>query len=90
MTHAHKLGLEGIGIEAPWLALPLRPLATLGEEQEPGGTSGQARSGGGLGQKRNGDNAGQDAICVWDGRTDHFAHRRASSSRSMQKSEEHL
>jgi hypothetical protein len=40
--------------------------------------------------KRNGDNAGQDAICVWHGRTGHFADRRASSSRSMQKSEEHL
>jgi hypothetical protein len=23
--------------------------------------------------KRNGDNAGQDAICVWHGRTGHFA-----------------
>jgi hypothetical protein len=29
-------------------------------------------------------------ICVWRGRTGHFAGRRASSSRSMQKSEEHL
>jgi hypothetical protein len=48
MTHACKLGLEGIGIEAPWLALLLRPLATLGEEQESGGPSDQARSGGGL------------------------------------------
>src|SRR5262249_18491435 len=35
-------------IEAPWLAIPLRPLAALGQEQESGGTSGQARSGGGL------------------------------------------
>src|SRR6516165_7304182 len=40
--------------------------------------------------KRNGDNAGQEPICVWHGRTGHFADRRASSSRSMQKSEEHL
>jgi hypothetical protein len=37
-----------------------------------------------------GDKAGQDAICVWHGRTSHFPDRRASSSRSMQKSEEHL
>jgi hypothetical protein len=43
-----------------------------------------------IGAKRNGDNAGQDAICVWDGRASHFAGRRATSSRSMQKSEEHL
>jgi hypothetical protein len=40
--------------------------------------------------KKNGDNAGQDAICVWHGRTGLFADHRASSSRSMQKSEEHL
>jgi len=43
-----------------------------------------------IGAKKNGDNAGQDAICVWHGRTGHFADHRASSSRSMQKSEEHL
>jgi hypothetical protein len=42
------------------------------------------------GAKRNGDNAGQDAICVWHGRTGDFADRGASSSCSMQKSEEHL
>ena len=35
-------------IEAPWLALLLRPLAALGQEQESGGTGGQTRSGGGL------------------------------------------
>ena len=43
-----------------------------------------------IGAKRNGDNAGQDASCVRDGRTGHPADRRASSSRSMQKSEKHL
>jgi hypothetical protein len=31
------------------LALPLRPVAALGQEQESGGTSAQTRSGGGLG-----------------------------------------
>src|SRR5215467_9738550 len=41
-------------------------------------------------RKRNGDNAGQEPICVRHGRTGYFADRRASSSRSMQKSEEHL
>src|SRR5215813_10841282 len=38
-------------IEAPWLALLLRPLAALGQEQESGGTGGQARSRGGLGKE---------------------------------------
>jgi len=38
-------------IEAAWLDLPLRPLAALDQVEEPGGTSGQARSGGGLGQR---------------------------------------
>jgi hypothetical protein len=42
------------------------------------------------GKEKNGDNTGQDAICVWHGRTGHFADHRATSSRSMQKSEEHL
>src|ERR1700746_2991974 len=35
-------------IEAPWLAIPLRPLAAPDQEQEFGGSSDQARSGGGL------------------------------------------
>ena len=35
-------------VEAPRLALPLRSVAALDQEQEPGGTSRQARSGGGL------------------------------------------
>jgi bifunctional non-homologous end joining protein LigD len=30
--HACKLGLERHRIEAPWLALPLRPVAALGQE----------------------------------------------------------
>jgi hypothetical protein len=30
--------------------LPLRPVAALGQEQESGSTSGEARSGGGLGE----------------------------------------
>jgi len=38
-------------IEAPWLALPLWPLAALGQEQEPGGTRSEAGGGGGLGQR---------------------------------------
>src|SRR6266511_6468766 len=37
-------------IEAPWFALPLRPLTALDQEQKSGGTGGQARSRGGLGQ----------------------------------------
>ena len=48
---ACKLGLEGIVSEAPRLALPLPARAALGQEQEPGGTGGQARSRGGLGQR---------------------------------------
>jgi hypothetical protein len=46
--HACKLGLEGIVSKAPWLALSLRPVEGLAQVQEPGGTSGQARSGRGL------------------------------------------
>jgi hypothetical protein len=38
-------------VKATWLALPLRPLTPLAQEQEPRGTGGQARSGGGLGQR---------------------------------------
>jgi hypothetical protein len=37
-------------LEASWLALPLWPLAALGQDEEPGGSSGEARRGGGLGQ----------------------------------------
>ena len=43
-----------------------------------------------IGESTNGDKAGQDASCVSQVRTSHFPDRRASSSRSMQKSEEHL
>jgi hypothetical protein len=35
--------------KAPWLALPLRAISTLGEGQEPESASGEARSRGGLG-----------------------------------------
>jgi hypothetical protein len=35
-------------LEASWLALPLWPLAALGQDEEPGGSSGEARRG--LGQ----------------------------------------
>jgi hypothetical protein len=35
-------------IEAPWLALPLRPVAALGQEQEPKAPGGEARGGGRL------------------------------------------
>jgi hypothetical protein len=41
---------RGHRIEAPWLALPLRPLERLAEVQEPGSASGKARGGGGLGK----------------------------------------
>src|SRR5262249_22594433 len=37
-------------VEAAWLALCLRPLAALGQEQESGGSGGEARRGRGLGQ----------------------------------------
>src|SRR5262249_52757517 len=47
--------LRGHRVETAGLALCLRPLAALGQEQESGGTSGQARSGGGLG-----------AVSCWD------------------------
>jgi len=70
------------------LALQFRPLHWVKTKTAAPGS--EAGSGGGLGQKRNGDNAGQDAIRVWHGRTGHFADRRATGSRSMQKSEEHL
>ena len=37
-------------VEAPWLALPLRPLTALDQEQESKAPGGEARSGGGLGE----------------------------------------
>src|SRR5262249_46735485 len=37
-------------VEAAWLALCLRPLAALGQEQESGGSGGEAGRGRGLGQ----------------------------------------
>jgi hypothetical protein len=64
-------------------------LAAIGPTKNPSGAR-VKREAEGIGAERNGDNAGQDAICVWHGLTAHFADRRASSSRSMQKSEEHL
>jgi len=36
-------------LEASWLALPLRPVAALGQEQESGMCGGEARGGGRLG-----------------------------------------
>src|SRR5262249_21316756 len=44
-----QAGPRGHRVEAPWLALPLRPLTALDQEQESSSTDGQARSGGGLG-----------------------------------------
>src|SRR6266446_3136068 len=44
--------------QTPWLALPRRPLAALGQEQEPGRASREAGGRRGLGPKRNGDNVG--------------------------------
>jgi len=37
-------------VEAPWLALPLRPVAVLGQDEELGMCGGDARGGRGLGQ----------------------------------------
>jgi hypothetical protein len=50
VCHACKLGLEGIVSKR--LGAPYRsgPVATLGQEQESGGTGGQARSRGRLGR----------------------------------------
>ena len=48
-AHACKMGLEGIVSKRKDLALPLRPLARLAQEQEPGLRGGAARGGGGLG-----------------------------------------
>jgi hypothetical protein len=36
-------------IKAPWLALPLRPVAALGQDEEPGMCGGEARGRGRLG-----------------------------------------
>jgi len=47
--HACKLGLEGIVSKRLGLALPLRPLAALGQEQESGSTRSEAGSGRRLG-----------------------------------------
>jgi hypothetical protein len=41
--HACQLGLEGIGVEAQGVALPLRPLTGLAQEQEPERAGGDAR-----------------------------------------------
>ena len=49
-AHACKMGLDGIVSKRKDLALPLRPLAGLAQEQEPGVRGGAARGGGGLGQ----------------------------------------
>ena len=48
-AHACKMGLEGIVSKRKDLALPQRPLARLGQEQEPGLRGGAARGGGELG-----------------------------------------
>jgi len=40
-----SLHVCGRGLQRPWLALSLRPLTALGQEQESGSTCGQARSG---------------------------------------------
>src|SRR5580704_14941940 len=48
VSHACKLGARKHRIEGAWLALPLRPVAALDQEQESGGTGGETRGGGGL------------------------------------------
>ena len=53
MPRARKLGLEGIVSKRLGLALPLRPLAALGQEQESGSTGGQAGGQKGLGEMTN-------------------------------------
>jgi hypothetical protein len=47
MDHACKMGLEGIVSKRNVL---LRPLAGLAQDEEPGGSSGEARGGRGLGE----------------------------------------
>jgi hypothetical protein len=49
---------RGHRVEAPWLDLPLRPVAALDQKQESGGPSGQARGGGGLGEMTRRTSAG--------------------------------
>jgi hypothetical protein len=44
--------IDVIRIEAPWLALPFRPVAALDQEQEPKAPGGEAGGGGGLGTVR--------------------------------------
>src|SRR5262245_60573508 len=45
---ARMIGLRGHSVETTRLALPLRPLARLAQDEEPGGTGGPARGGRGL------------------------------------------
>jgi hypothetical protein len=47
--NACKLGFEGIVRQAARLALPLRPLARLAQDEEPGRAGREARGGGGVG-----------------------------------------
>jgi ATP dependent DNA ligase domain len=47
--HACKLGLERHCVQAQGLALPLRPVAGLAQDEESGCARGEAGSGGGLG-----------------------------------------
>jgi hypothetical protein len=50
-TDGEAVRPRGHRIEAPWLALPLRPVPALGQEQESGSTGSQARSRGRLGRR---------------------------------------
>ena len=48
--HACALGCEGIVSKRKRVALPLRPVTRLAEDQEPGGTGGHAQGYGRLGE----------------------------------------